>query len=219
MMNAVQKTTTTTTMILMQRDSSWMKNRHLRSGAFTRYWSAIRQSWRAPVPGYFHVKLAKIWTFAKICRGARTLTHGHSPHGSMPSWSRKRTSSFSSSTASAPSSQQLARVVIKIGRQYIQKCGFWNDPTINHTSYIKIVTASIAHLCQNSRSESRMCILQFIFSREPRLYKRVCPSVGWSVGRSVGLSVRRSGRRLVMLLLGGQRRAGERLISCIQTSH
>ena len=45
-------------------------------------------------------------------------------HGSMPSWSRKRTSSFSSSTASAPSSQQLARVVIKIGRQYIQKCGF-----------------------------------------------------------------------------------------------
>ena len=52
-----------------------------------------------------------------------------------------------------------------------------------------------------------------IFSREPRLYKRVCPSVCQSVCRSVCWSV----RRLVMLLLGGQRRAGERLISCIQT--
>ena len=29
----------------------------------------------------------------------------------------------------------------------------------------------------------------FIFSQEPRLYKRVCPSVGPSVGQSVGPSV------------------------------
>ena len=35
-----------------------------------------------------------------------------------------------------------------------------------------------------------MCKILFcVFSREPLLYKRVCPSVGWSVGWSVGRSV------------------------------
>ena len=31
--------------------------------------------------------------------------------------------------------------------------------------------------------------LTVVFSREPRLYKRVCLSVGWSVGPSVGQPV------------------------------
>ena len=35
-----------------------------------------------------------------------------------------------------------------------------------------------------------MSIFDFVFSREPRLYKRVCPSVGRSVRPSVGPSVR-----------------------------
>ena len=42
--------------------------------------------------------------------------------------------------------------------------------------------------------------LRKVFSREPRLYKRVCPSVGPSVRRSVGRSVGPS----VMLLSAGR---------------
>ena len=41
------------------------------------------------------------------------------------------------------------------------------------------------------------------------VFSVLCPSVGWSVGWSIG--------PLVMLWLGGHRRAGERLILCIQT--
>ena len=55
-----------------------------------------------------------------------------------------------------------------------------------------------------------------LFSREPRLYERVCPYVGPSVRRSVSPSVRRS---VGNAFVGGQRRAGERLISCIRTCY
>ena len=70
-----------------------------------------------------------------------------------------------------------------------------NAPYIS--KFAKIATTDVA--------KSFLTFIFLIFSCEPRLYKRVCPSVGPSV------------RRLVMVLLGGQRRAGERLISCIQT--
>ena len=46
------------------------------------------------------------------------------------------------------------------------------------------------------------------------LYKRVCLSVHWLVGRFVGPSVCWS---VVNAFVGGQRRVGEQLISCIQT--
>ena len=41
-----------------------------------------------------------------------------------------------------------------------------------------------------SHRSDRTVISAYVFSREPRLYKRVCPSVGPSVGRSVSRSVR-----------------------------
>ena len=50
-------------------------------------------------------------------------------------------------------------------------------------------------------------------SLEPRLCKRVCPSIGWSFGRSIGWSSCLS----ITLLLGGQKRGGKQLILCIQT--
>ena len=61
------------------------------------------------------------------------------------------------------------------------------------------------HLNQN-------CVISMVFSREPQFCKRVCvclsvcPSDLWSAHPSV------------MLLLGGQRRAGKRLVLCLQTS-
>ena len=45
----------------------------------------------------------------------------------------------------------------------------------------------------------RLVIFNVVFSRKPRLYKRVCPSVGPLVRRSVGPSVRN-------LFFGGQKR-------------
>ena len=38
----------------------------------------------------------------------------------------------------------------------------------------------------------RLIFHPYLFSRAPRLYKRVCLTVGWSIGRSVGPFVRRS---------------------------
>ena len=60
-------------------------------------------------------------------------------------------------------------------------------------------------------------VLYLLFSREPRLYKRVCPSVG----RSVRWSVRPSVRRLVgnLFFSAGRNEDGERLISCIRTCY
>ena len=52
-----------------------------------------------------------------------------------------------------------------------------------------------------------LSFIQSLFSREPRLYKRVCPSVGPSVGPLV--------RNL--FFLAGRNEDGEQLILCIQT--
>ena len=58
------------------------------------------------------------------------------------------------------------------------------DPAINHYAVYKAALYSPLFLVYP---------LSLIFSREPRLYKRVCPSVGplvrWSIGPSVGPSV------------------------------
>ena len=53
------------------------------------------------------------------------------------------------------------------------------------------------------KCEWKAKLLIHLFSREPRLNKRVRPSVGW----------------YVMHLLGGRTRDGERLISCIRTCY
>ena len=50
----------------------------------------------------------------------------------------------------------------------------------------------------------------FVFSCEPRLYKKLCPSVCRSVKWLVGWSVHNS-------FVGVQRQDGERLLSCIRT--
>ena len=48
-------------------------------------------------------------------------------------------------------------------------------------------------------------ILDYIFGRESRLYKRVCPSVHWSVCPSIGPSVHPSVRTFRVFLVGQKR--------------
>ena len=95
------------------------------------------------------------------------------------------------------------RTVIKtrFSKTFTYQCGVEdNKKRLNEErmSYVNAIDMQITKTDGRQSSKFRPfqnSLSSFFFSREPRLYKRVCPSVGPSVRPSIGPSVGRSVRR------------------------